>query len=389
MESKILDTAAIVFTSSFYKSFLFGKTVPESYECALEELRSSPDIARGDFESNKFELLYGYGRSIALNTPPPISVRNRVFADCHSLPQWPSCPEHCTIGPKYKSLEVFRQFIRLPVKSEVFEGREVSMYELIRNIIDRKLVFLKGPKGIGKSALTVAVCKYMADREMLKDCICFHRGTDITSFDVFLTRLKESLKNSGSNEVSAHLKGLDSSRELEMAMAPSKSNSQLSDENVIIDCLVGKEVLLVFDEMDSFLQSGNESTAAFNNLLFNIFDRAKGIKVLVVFRDTTKKWKTEKLGNIVESSLSLQPLSLESSVRLYALLAPSLQDLPAKERFINQRLQNVDIAQAKLCAGSKDVLDETLVILGEFKDGNPGDIVDMVARESAENFHIV
>ena len=134
----------MVFTRSFYKSLLYGQTVPESFDSALEELRNSPSVAKCDVESEKFILLRKDFATNGPNTPPP--TYESIFADCHHLVSWPSCPEHCTIGSKKRSLGVHRQFIRLPTMEEVFEGREVDMHQLIKNIRDRRLVVLTGPK---------------------------------------------------------------------------------------------------------------------------------------------------------------------------------------------------------------------------------------------------
>jgi len=119
---------------------------------------------------------------------------------------------------------------------------------------------------------------------MFKDCICFHRGADITAFDLFLSRLKQSIKNSGSNDVASHLKGLEDRLALDKAMVTGSSehSPQRSDEDIIIECLEEKEMLLVFDGMDDFLQIGGACTASFNKFLSRIFENAKNVKVLVV-----------------------------------------------------------------------------------------------------------
>lgn len=155
--------------------------------------------------------------------------------------------------------------------------------KFVLEIIAALLTSISFPQGVGKSAMTIAVCKYITDRELLKDGIYFHRGTGLRNYGSFLSSLKTSLKNSGSNDVSAHLKGLDSSRELEIAISASPSNlQQYPDEEIILNCLVERDLLLVFDEMDDYLQSGADSTARLNRFLVNIFDRAKNTRVLVV-----------------------------------------------------------------------------------------------------------
>ena len=56
------------------------------------------------------------------------------------------------------------EHMHLPTPPDDFLGRNVDMYQVIGEVLRRRLVTISGLAGIGKTALSIAACNYLAER---------------------------------------------------------------------------------------------------------------------------------------------------------------------------------------------------------------------------------
>ena len=92
-------------------------------------------------------------------------------------------------------------------------------------------------------------------------------------------------------------------------------------------------------------------------------------------RETLSKRNINQVGNsIVEGSVNLPPLSLENTVRLFAILTPSLPNLESKESFIEIIIGSIPM-QRVLTVFSGDIAEKTVRLFALFKDGLSHNII--------------
>lgn len=316
----------------------------------------------------------------------------------------------------------------LPPPPPDFEGREVDMYRVITTLLERRLVSLVGSSGVGKTALTTSLCTYVADRTMFPDGVFYMRVTNITSHSVFLTTLLRGLF-AGPNRVAerlheirntsmafqsvtasilagmrpGHLQSLstesldsyntslaDAEREDYIlgsgsAMKPASSCSANETvfhlEELIVTSLSSLQVLLVLDHVDDLLHGQDEAGTDLKFFLGRLFDRCHQVKVLVNSTEPLGMRTVSGFG-VVENSIALGPLTLRSSIRLYARLAPSLLTSSAKASFIASLLPP---RQHNVTATSRELTRQAAEILGLFGNGHPAFIVKQACESSPED----
>lgn len=298
LDLQIQDVAAIAFTRAFYVAFLTGKSVLASFTIAQEALKSSPLVPNSVLEGDKFILLperehiaaslnatAGTALTTSSDSADTVSgvdefklhhqkvvFSNRVVSD------WPPSARHCTIGPNRTDLATFLSRIRLPKPPPDFEGREVLMNGVIRQILERRLVSVVGVDGVGKSTVAIAVANYIADRELFADSIVFVRAQGITNYKSFLLNLQQSLL---SCSIGDRLRNMLSPR---VALTASEEGgTPYPEEALITACLQPLSMLLVIDHIDDLLSDyQRESVSDFRCFLFRLFEQCPSIKLLVV-----------------------------------------------------------------------------------------------------------
>jgi len=396
VDSKIQDVAAIAFTRAFYVAFLTGKSVLASFTIAQEALKSSPLVPNSVLEGDKFILLperehiaasqsYNTGTAITTISDSADTVsgldefklhHQKIVFSNRAVSDWPPSPKHCTVGKNQTDLTTFLSRLRLPKPPPDFEGREVLMYSVIRQIHDHRLVSLVGVDGVGKSTVAVAVANYIADRELFADSIVFVRAQGITNYKSFLLNLQQSLL---SCSIGDSLRSLLTPRD---AVIAPEGGTPYPEEALITACLQPLSMLIVIDHIDDLLSDyQRESVSDFRCFLFQLFDQCPKIKLLVVSTDSLKMRNINNVGaGIVEFSVSVGTLTLNSSLRLFARLAPSLSTAQSKDDFINA-MQPTD--QQHVTYASRDASTLSQRILELFEQGHPAKIVRL-ACESTE-----
>jgi hypothetical protein len=219
---------------------------------------------------------------------------------------------------------------RLPSPPSDFEGREVAMNALIHNIFRRRLVSLVGEDGVGKSSVAAAVCKYLADREIFQDSIFYLKAKGLGDYESFLSELRNVLRNSGSSCASQML---EKSANESLFTQSNKTDLLYMEEEIIIACLEHLKSLLVIDNLDSLLKGYGECNTVFRLFLIKLLERCSGVKILIVSTDTLSMHYIH-LG-VVEYPVNLGPLTLNSTLKLFARLAPSLSTTQSKLEFIS------------------------------------------------------
>ncbi|KAJ1428384.1 hypothetical protein B484DRAFT_68476 [Ochromonadaceae sp. CCMP2298] len=271
-----------------------------------------------------------------------------------------------------------REFLtskRLPGPPADFEGREVVMHEVIRNVLDRRLVSLVGEDGLGKSSVGAAVCAYLYEREKFRDAIVYFKAKGCTSYRQFLQGLQGALLLS-TPHVAARARQLMESQRQEGG-----ANLVYPEEEVVCACLEPLKLLLVLDHVDELMDCGDSHTDL-RLLLGRLLEQCADVKLLVIDKDTLGMHNINVGFSIVEYSVPLKPLFLNHALQLFAKLAPSLSTSTARRQFITS-LQPA--RQLPASANSKLVQRTAYAVRDLFGDGHPSRIVHMASESTAES----
>ncbi len=339
--------------------------------------------------------------------PLKSKLHNKIMFTHRPINDWPSLPGHCTIGANRIDMKYFLSRIRIPSPPTDFEGREVVMNTVIRHMFDRRLVSLVGEYGVGKSAVAAAVCKYLADRDVFSDAIVYVKAKGITEYADFVSQVKHALGNCGVNNAvtkraqdllsvstaaAANNTALVASHSSESTIYATASLDQtnvhnqklMNDEALIFTCLEPFKVLLVLDNLDDLLADYGEAVTDLRLFLSRLFEQCPQIKVLNVSTDTLMMHNIQIGYGVVEYSVAIGPLTLNSTLRLFARLAPSLTTIQDKLQFI-ETFQPAVKSQLHSSMHSREVNDKTLQILDLFGEGHPAKIVHMACESTAES----
>jgi hypothetical protein len=150
----ILDNAAIIFAREFYRYLSAGRTVQDAFDIARAFLKSDPDF-RAAAETRKFLLLLrtaSHGVTVFAGAAPgKVDDRSPTLASSN-----------------------------LPVRREDFTGRARELHNTVNAVLDRRLVTLIGPPGIGKTEVGTEAARWclQVDRPILTPI----RSTQILPF---------------------------------------------------------------------------------------------------------------------------------------------------------------------------------------------------------------
>ena len=206
IDSKLLDRAAQVFTSSFYLSLAVGKTVQAAFDIGQQTVAAAPDMpaALAEEEHRKFELL-----------PKDGDHRKPIFpkSEVKQIDVW---PPQTKSGSENEDMQLYptHRGAVLPSVPEDFAGRNVEMFYLVSDLLQRRFVTISGAKGLGKSALAIAVSTYIADRKYpaFEDGIFFIRMERYRTIGLVLQALLDSIHNADARIASAKSGGKNAGR---------------------------------------------------------------------------------------------------------------------------------------------------------------------------------
>jgi hypothetical protein len=126
----------------------------------------------------------------------------------------------------------------------------------------------------------------------------------------------------------------------------------------------------------------NQSVTDFRLFLGHLFEQCQHMKVLIVSTDTLAMYNVNVGFGVVEYSVTVGPLTLNSTLRLFARLAPSLLTARSKNDFI-YAMQPAK--QLHVSVNSRDINNTALQILNMFGDGHPSKIVHMACESTPES----
>ena len=300
------------------------------------------------------------------------------------------------------------------------------MYRVITTLLERRLVSLVGCLGVGKTALTTSLCTYVADRTMFPDGVFYLRVTNITSHSAFLTTMLRGLfagpkrvverlheiRNTSlafqsvtasilaamrpGRQLSLSSESMDSfgtyaeterddllGNGLAAASTPGYTAHEIMfhQEELIVTSLSSLQVLLVLDHVDDLLRGAGEAGTDLKFFLGRLFDRCHQVKVLVNSTEPLGMRNVSGFG-VVENTIALGPLTLRSSVRLYARLASSLLTSSAKAAFIAAVLPP---RQHNVTATSRELTRQAADILALFGNGLASAIVKQACESTPED----
>jgi hypothetical protein len=362
VEAQLLDAAAMAFTRAFYLALAVGHSVSHSFDIGKQAVITSPYVPNSLVEGEKFLLL------------PEDSDHDTPVFDAKPVDQWP------IPGSSLKGLTcdlVDNSY--LPHTPEDFEGREVDMYCAIRILLSRRLVTIVGENGVGKTSVAIAVCSYLCERRKFENGIIFVRLRGVVTHEDFLLSLSQAIK-SGSHELATRFLSLTDS--LRKSTKDSTASSVLSirdQEEILLKFLFPLKSLIVLANISGLLTApSSETSTDLKMFLSRLFDRCSFIKILTT--------GTEVIGmtgfGIVEHVVSLGPLTLYSSLRLFARLSPPLATAAQKVKFVKKLLipdqANVTLESRELSSGAAQIL----YMLG---GGHPSKIVKIACESSNDS----
>ena len=116
----------------------------------IQAVVTAPNVPAGELEGEKF-LLKGPGAHD--KTPFPALSSVDVWQ-----PPVPPAAQHQQ---------------PLPAKPECYLGRNVETYRVVTGVLDRRLVTVTGPQGVGKSSVAIAAINYLAERHYFSDGVVY------------------------------------------------------------------------------------------------------------------------------------------------------------------------------------------------------------------------
>merc|ERR1711998_475956 len=196
-----------------------------------------------------------------------------------------------------------------------------------------------------------------------------------------LTSLASSLGGSNSNVFSSSPSiAVDTSFDSQKSghYIGSIHNSRREDEiyaqeENIIQSLSQARMLIVLDHIHGILTAGDNSVTDFKMFLSRLLDRCKQVKILV--SSTESLDMRNIVGNVViENCLTLGPLTLHSSLRLFTRLSPYFPTPQSKDEFVHALIPP---RQGNVTILSRELSPVAAQILFLFGNGHPAMIVKL------------
>ena len=149
--SEVADPAAMAFTRAFYLAIALEYSVHDAFEkgkaavISCSALRSTNYDVR-EIEAAKFKLLPRDNPCHAKVLFPGLELAN-----WQAEPPWLSAPPTSAMA-------------RLSPPPDHFVGRHACIYEVVRAVINNRLVTLTGEAGVGKVVVATEAARYLAER---------------------------------------------------------------------------------------------------------------------------------------------------------------------------------------------------------------------------------
>lgn len=361
VEEMVQDLAAMSFTRAFYIALLSGRSVKQAFLIAKETLKASPYVSNSVMEGEKFVLL------------PESDTHDEIIFHASVVPHWPSLSRGHISGSCYKhgswirnsAEEVLSFHTTIPALPPDFEGRQVDMHRVISQLLSRRFLSIVGEDGLGKKSLAIAVCHYISARGFFDDGVVFVRTSIPTSYLSLLQGIQSAINTSLSSITSTSSKFVG-------------DNETLWLEEWILQHLANCRLLLTIVDVDGL--QDHEAITMFKLFLARICLQCPSVKLLVTSRETLQMRQVSGF-DVLEQVVSLGPLTLRSSLRLFAKLSPFLVSSVQKQNFVNDLLPRHQ-ANVTMCSADLDEIGEKMLTL--FCEGHPARIVKMVCQSNCD-----
>lgn len=144
-DERLRDSAATAFAQTFYTALVSGKhSLKAAFQLARHAVKCSPLVQDSHLEMDKFQLL-------------PEKPDGDPY---HEVPVFYTLPSpHVAAAMQPTVLQR-----NIPPTPEEFLGREVVVYQILKEVQASRFVSVEGPRGIGKSSVAKAALNYISDR---------------------------------------------------------------------------------------------------------------------------------------------------------------------------------------------------------------------------------
>ena len=260
LEEPVYDLSAANFANAFYQALAARKTVQQAFDSGQAAVKNTSNLPDTTFEAEKFLLLPEYGKHDVA-----------VFADAQQGELIDSTP------PQKPN--------NLPSKPEHFIGRSRIMQEVISDLLDNRLVTIRGGPGIGKTALAKEAGHYINERSLFDDGVFFVDLRDVRS--------AEAVRFSIANAMEIEVK----------------------DDKDLFKVLHNKRCLIVLDNCEDPL---HHMPSEFRKFLTNLLRGAEEAKLLL----TSRHALGAGIPGVAEKIHHLRQLDPSSAAYLFVRSAP-------------------------------------------------------------------
>ena len=257
----------------------------------------------------------------------------------------------------------------------------MEIHQLIALVLSRRLTVLIGSSGMGKTAVASACCQYIEERYLFQDGVRFFRMSLVDSYVQFLEVLATQIVQGASEGQFVLLINIlrlfclhdffPLTFRIDRPSSASRNVSIETTEFSILTTMSRTHTLLVFDHFEVT----GDLAMRIKVFLCRLLDRCKNIKVLITSTKSLEMRSVSFEPSVIEYSMTLGPLSLISTLKLFTNLAPSMtreEKMDFISRLTPYRQRDVTIACRELNSTGSE-------IFALFMDGHPGSIVSMAS----------
>lgn len=300
-KEKVADEAWIVFAKAFYK-VLFSSN-PESVCRAFEAAKAAVQLQSG----SKYRRGEDYKFILKTN---------------HTTQQWVKDNLRLKLG-QCNNISANPKIWILPAEVPNFVGRTQDCKDIIQKLETKRLVFIQGAAGIGKSALAKQICRLIHERAIFEDGILYMSIKDCQWVESLFRRMYLLMTTTFSNSTSFER----------------FSEGEVFDtEKAYLECLSSVrylKILIVLDNWDDIL---TRDYLSFKELLQDFFEKAPKVKIMI-----TSKLELTLVQNIDDYVHFLKKLSDNAVLELLGKKAPSQNE---HKRELKELYNTTDVAVA-------------------------------------------
>eukprot|EP00562_Extubocellulus_spinifer_P011946 CAMPEP_0178549360 /NCGR_PEP_ID=MMETSP0697-20121206/5685_1 /TAXON_ID=265572 /ORGANISM="Extubocellulus spinifer, Strain CCMP396" /LENGTH=1398 /DNA_ID=CAMNT_0020182091 /DNA_START=166 /DNA_END=4362 /DNA_ORIENTATION=- len=360
----LMDQAAIEFSRQLYLALACGRSVRDAFDLARRSVLVSPDVPFASNEVKKFLLL-----------PEKTDHGFQLFSNRQRSPSDTSTAHGGSEIISMTALGDMTLSWVLPPPPKDIVGRELDMYKIISYLSNRRLIKIKGAKGVGKCGLVAALANYISirRRSLLIDEIIWlpiitaggrHDAISAAFLDLFAIFLEDE--------------------GLALHMPHDSRYREVSER--IFGYLQDTRSLVIVETRPFLIQDQIEKLAIFLNQLFR---GTIHTRVLLVSQEGLDVNVSD---DVVQSEVVLDALSFGHTITLFGRLCPHVSERRDARIGTPKQLVNVLVpgdeeeVKVKLQKLRKELSKKEINIFTELGGGNAADIHHSAMNMSAEDY---